>query len=90
MVSQNFFCCSQNLPKQILVLKKSILKPLFTVYRLFINVNLGVDPLPPPFGKSLHFRFFLHPSLKTIKKYKKTTKNVQNTTLPYKKNSKKY
>ena len=60
LVSQNFFCCSQNLPKHILVLKKSILKPLFTVYKLFWNVNFGVDPLPP-FGKSLHFGFFLGP-----------------------------
>ena len=31
--SQNFFWCSQNLPKHILLLKKSTLKPLFAVYR---------------------------------------------------------
>ena len=30
-----------------------MLKPLFTVYRLFENVNFGVDP-PPYFEKSLH------------------------------------
>ena len=56
-MSQNFFCCSQNFPKHILVLKKFILTPLFTVYRLFKNVNFWVNP-PPPFGKSLCFGFF--------------------------------
>ena len=34
----------------ILVLKKSILKPLFTVYKLFSNVNFGVYPPPPVLG----------------------------------------
>ena len=50
------------------MLKKSILKPLFTVYRFFLNVNFGVDP-PPLFWKKFTFRiyFFLHPSLKVIK-----------------------
>ena len=48
--------CSQNLPKHILVLKKIILKPLFTVYRLFKNVNFGVDP--PPFLKKDYILIF--------------------------------
>ena len=43
-VSQNYFCCSQNLPKHFLVLKISIFKPLFNVYRLFKNINFWVDP----------------------------------------------
>ena len=46
LVSQNFFCCSQNLPKHILVLKKLILRPLFTVYRHLRNVKIG-DATPP-------------------------------------------
>jgi hypothetical protein len=33
------------------------------MYRLFENVNFGVDPPPLPFGKSLHFDFFLDSSL---------------------------
>ena len=58
LVSQNFICCSQNLPKPILVLKKSILRPLFTVYRFFLNVNFGVDPPPPLLEKVYILDFF--------------------------------
>ena len=62
LVSQNFFCCSQNLTKHILVLNKSILKPLSTVYKLFLNVNFGVAP-PPFWKKFIFWIFFWDPSL---------------------------
>ena len=54
MVSQNFFCCSPNLPKHSLVIKKLILKLIFTIYRLFWKCTIW-DWLPPPrpFGKSV-------------------------------------
>ena len=55
LVSKNFFCSFQNLPKHILVLKKSILEPLFTAYRLFKNVSFGVDP--PPFLEKVYIFF---------------------------------
>ena len=55
-VSKNFFCCSQNLPEPILVLKKSIMKPLFTVFRIFLNVNFGVDP--PPLLEKVYILIF--------------------------------
>ena len=42
---QNFFWCSQNVTKHILVLKKSILKPIFIVNPLFKNATFGVNPL---------------------------------------------
>ena len=56
-MSQNFLCCSQNLPKHICVLKKFILKHLFTVYRLFKILIFGVDP-PPPFWKKVNILIF--------------------------------
>ena len=48
------------------MLKKSILKPLFTVSRLLKNVNFGVYP-PPLLEKVyiLDLFFFLHPSLRS-------------------------
>ena len=69
IVSQNFFWCSQNLTKHILVFKKYILKPLFTVYPLFHNVNFGVDP--PPFWKKFTFWIlnFFRPFCKFFFKY---------------------
>ena len=59
IVSQNFFWCSQNLTNHILVFKKYILKPLFTVYPLFHSVSFGVDP--PPFWKNFTFWIILDP-----------------------------
>ena len=46
----------------ILVFKKSILKPLFSVYRFFKNVSLGIDPLPL-LEKNYILNFFFDPSL---------------------------
>ena len=67
-MSQNLFCCYQNLLKHILVLKKLILKPLFTVYRLFLNVSFGVDRSPPPLLEKINISdFFLHPPLKAFR-----------------------
>ena len=76
LVSQKIFCCSQNIPKHILVLKKSILKPLFTVYRLFFKCKLWLTPFPP-FGKISHFGFFLHPSLMLLLKVTNVTNGHQ-------------
>ena len=58
LVSKNFFCCSQNLPKHFLVLKKSMLKPLFTTYRLFFKCKLWGDPPPPLLEKVYISDFF--------------------------------
>ena len=58
LVSQNFFCCSQNLPKHILVFKKSILKPPFIVCKLFLNVKFGVDPTQKILEKVYILDFF--------------------------------
>ena len=57
LVSQYLLCCSQNLPKHIIVLMKSILKPLFTVYRLFLNVNFWVDPPSPSIKNPISFYY---------------------------------
>ena len=43
----------------ILVLNKSIWKPLFTMYRIFKNVNFGVKPPSHLLEKSLHYVFTL-------------------------------
>ena len=76
--SQNFFRCSQNLPKHILVLKNSILKPLFTVYRLLKNTNFGVDPLPPLLEKNYILDFFFAPFPNQVTKFQR----LQFTKLP--------